>query len=276
MVRRLREAVLGETIRSVEVLRPAICLPLSPGKLKRLASGRKIQSVERRGKNILIGLAGDLVIRVHLRMTGGLHRVPDARLRPAATRAALLLTRGAILFEDPRALGRITIHGRTEADRLLAHLGPEPLSEEFTLERFLGIARSSHQPAKLFLMDQARIAGLGNIYAAEALHRARIHPAQPVSSISGARLAELHQAIVTVLRYAVQSAFTAYARAGSVSEGEDFEPAVYGRAGQPCRVCSAVVRRMAQGGRSTYYCPGCQKPARTRTRRTRSLKKRSR
>ena len=129
-------------------------------------------------------------------------------------------------------------------------LGPEPLTEEFTAGSFVMSARRSRKPAKLFLMDQSHVAGLGNIYAAEALFRARIHPARPMNRVSRSKLVALHAAIVEVVREAVEA----------VCEGaDDFPRQVYGREGEPCFRCKSRIRRMAQGGRSTYFCPRCQK-----------------
>jgi formamidopyrimidine-DNA glycosylase len=224
------------------------------------ARGKRIEAIERRAKNILIHLSGDAVIRVHLRMTGNLYVVPDHRFRPTTARAWFELDdlRG-LVFDDPRALGRMTYHRRGELDVILGKLGPEPLDPGFTPERFLEIAGRSKQPAKLFLLDQNRIAGLGNIYAAEVLHRARIHPARTMDRISAKRLQRLHTEIVRVLDIAVQSACKAYSGPGSYNSEETFPVAVYGREDAPCPVCRRNVRRIPQGGRSTYFCPGCQR-----------------
>jgi formamidopyrimidine-DNA glycosylase len=199
-------------------------------------------------------------------MTGDVRVIPDARLHAATARALLVFRDGrALAFDDPRALG--VMHACTAADvaRLEEELGPEPLSPDFTPEVFAGIARRSKKPAKLFLMDQSRLAGLGNIYAAEALFRARIHPAHPMNRLSRRQLDRLHRAVVSVLESAIASAEKAYANPGGFREGEDFPLQVYGREGEPCRVCGGKIRRVAQGGRSTYYCPVCQR-ARRRSR----------
>jgi formamidopyrimidine-DNA glycosylase len=142
---------------------------------------------------------------------------------------------------------------------LLASIGLDPLSPGFTVERFAALARRSRAAVKTFLMDQRRVAGLGNIYAAEALHRAGIDPRRRACRLSRARLSRLHRAIVGVLRRAVRSAARAYRRPGQFAEGEYFRLAVYGREGKPCPRCRRPIRRLPQGGRSSYFCPGCQK-----------------
>jgi formamidopyrimidine-DNA glycosylase len=108
-------------------------------------------------------------------------------------------------------------------------------------------------------MDQSKIAGLGNIYAAEALYRARVNPRKPMEKLSLAKLRRLHGVIVDILELAVQSAVAAYSNPGAFGEAEEFPLDVYGREGQPCRTCLRKIRRIPQGGRSTYFCPGCQR-----------------
>ena len=252
--RKLRRDATGARIISARLLhRPN-------RRLERRVAGRTIRAVERRGKNILLHLDEDLAIRVHLRMTGNLYVIADLRSRPPSTRAWFTLDGGrGLILDDPRALGMIEIHTVAELEALMNELGPEPLSAEFSPEAFLSAARRSARPAKLFLLDQNRIAGLGNIYAAEALHRARVDPAKPLNRLTRRKLERLHQAIVEVLSHAVQSACIAYTGPGQFEASETFPLAVYGREGQACPVCARRVRRYVQGGRSTYYCPGCQR-----------------
>lgn len=234
--------------------------PQSPDEVEDLLRGRLIEAVDRRAKYILVRLSGGLVMRVHLRMTGNLYVVPDVRFRPQATRAYFEF-RGhrGMVFEDFRALGRIHVRGAAETEELLKGLGPEPLAPEFQVEVFQAAAKSSSQAAKLFLMDQTRVAGLGNIYVAEALFRARVNPSKPICRVSKAKIAALYGAIVQVLEQAVESACAAYAGPGQFGEAESFSRLVYDREGQACRVCRRKIRRIRQGSRSTYYCPGCQR-----------------
>jgi len=224
------------------------------------AAGRSIEALDRRGKNLILRLSGGWFARVHLKMTGDLRVLPDARLRPQTVRAWFELEDGrAVVLDDPRALGRISLHPEQEEQELFRDLGPEPFSPEFTPAALLASARRTARPAKLWLMDQRTVAGLGNIYAAEALFEAGIDPRKPASSLPRQRIERLHSTIVRVLETALASVRAAYERPGAFSEGEFYPVAVYGREGEPCRRCGAAVRRIPQGGRSTYYCPKCQK-----------------
>ncbi len=192
-------------------------------------------------------------------MTGNLYVVADSRFRPAATRAWLEFEDGrALVFEDPRALGRVHAHPPQAIEKLLKGIGIEPLEAGFTPSSLASLTRKSKQPIKQFLLDQRHIAGIGNIYAAEALHEARINPTRPANTLTPVRIRRLHAAIVGVLDRAVQSACTAYRQPGRF-EAESFPLQVYDREGQRCGNCGRIIRRIPQGGRSTYFCPGCQK-----------------
>lgn len=258
--RKIQAEALGQKIVRAAVFRAGIVRPQSTDEVEAAITGRTIQCVERRAKNILLYLSGGTVVRIHLRMTGNLYVVLDVRLRSASVRAYFEF-RGhrGLVFDDPRALGRLHVHTKDEIDQFAATLGPEPLSPEFTLDWLAVAARASRKPAKLFLMDQSTISGLGNIYAAEALFRARVHPAKPMNRLRRPKLKALHEAIVTVLADAVQSACITYSGPGNFGEAESFPCFVYDREGEACSICRRLVRRMSQGGRSTYYCPGCQK-----------------
>jgi formamidopyrimidine-DNA glycosylase len=259
--RKLNEAgILGSRILHMHYLRPAIARPQIASEIENAAEGRILRKIDRRAKNLLLHLSGGFVLRVHLRMTGNLFVIPDARFLPANARAYFEFPRHrALIFHDPRALGRIHLHTEGELSQLLAPLGPEPLSKDFTVEWLQAAAAKSRKPAKLFLMNQNSLAGLGNIYAAEALFQARIDPAKPMNRLRHSKLAALHTSIVRVLNDAVQSACKAYSGPGDFSEAETFSCFVYDREGDSCLVCRRKVRRIRQGGRSTYYCPGCQK-----------------
>ena len=261
--RKIRPAVAGRRILSLRILRPRIALPHAPGELEAFLQGRRIETVTRRAKNILLHLSGRpaAALHVHLRMTGNLEVLPDVRFLPSSARFFLEFSGHAgLVFTDPRALGRIRLLSQDDLSALDAALGPEPLSRSFTPARLAAAARVSRQPAKLFLLDQKRIAGLGNIYAAEALFLARIHPAQPMTTLPPARIHALHRAIVDTLRLALRSAEREYSRPGTRSEAGDFPLHVYGRQGHPCLDCGHLVHRVKQGARSTYFCPHCQPP----------------
>jgi formamidopyrimidine-DNA glycosylase len=186
--------------------------------------------------------------------------IPDWRLRATGTSAWFAFDDGrGLIFRDTRGLGSLRVLDEAQLRKLLAQIGPEPLSAAFTNEAFLGSASGSRQPIKLFLMDQRRVAGLGNIYAAEALFQAGIDPRAPAGSLKARRMGPLRAAIVAGLRDAVRSACKAYSRPGGFQEAEDFPLAVYGREHESCGRCGGVIRRITQGGRSTYFCPKCQR-----------------
>lgn len=256
--RRLVPAITGKRIRAVHVIRATPLKPQRPATLARLATGRSVKAVQRRGKNIVIELSGGYAIRIHLRMTGELYAAPMPDSTPAVRVWFELSGRLALIFRDPRALGRISVGSAAEIARQLERLGPEPLGDGFTLQTFLAGAARSRQPAKLFLMDQTHVAGLGNLYAAEVLFRAGVNPRQPMAQVGTDKLRRLYSAIRTVLREAVRSATIAYKRPGKYREGE-FGRSVYAREGEPCPVCSGRIHRIQQAGRSTYYCPRCQR-----------------
>jgi len=197
---------------------------------------------------------------MHLRMTGNVYVLRDCRFPPAKARLLLNFTDGrALVFDDPRCLGRVGAFPRKDIPALLPPLGPEPLDPAFSWKIFVDIARKSKMPAKLFLMDQQKVAGLGNIYAAEALFEAKIDPRIPIGSVSTARLQRLHAAIRQVLTAAIPCCERAYSQPGRFVEGAEYPMAVYGRKGLPCPRCKATVARIPQGGRSTYFCPRCQR-----------------
>jgi formamidopyrimidine-DNA glycosylase len=258
--RKLRKSAVGSTLISAHIERRRITAPQAPDEVESLAAGRAIERITRRGKNILIGLSGGLTLHIHLRMTGNLYVIPDSRFRVAGVSAWFELDGGrALIFEDMRGLGALRLLDAAQLGELLGQLGPEPLSRRFTAEAFTASAAGVRQPAKLFLMDQRRVAGLGNIYAAEALHAARVDPRAPIGSVSPRRMRALRDEIVRILRDAVRSACRAYSRPGGFQEAEDFPLAVYGRENEACRRCGGVILRIAQGGRSTYFCPKCQR-----------------
>jgi formamidopyrimidine-DNA glycosylase len=246
-----RRALRGRRITALHIYRRRISEPQRPAAVQRVAANRRVLDLCRRGKFIEIQLDG-ATIHVHLRMTGNLYPLAHAGMRPATASACFQLDNGrALVFDDPRGLGVLRLGAAPPT-------GLDPLTPAFSLERFLALARAARGSVKAWLLDQRRIGGLGNIYAAEALFAAGIDPRRAPASLRRSRLARLHAAIVRILTDAVQSASLAYQRPGGCSEGERFDPAVYGREGLPCLRCRGPIRRLAQGGRSTYFCPRCQ------------------
>ena len=250
--RRLREEAVGAVIERARLLRPSIATGDIEGACRRV----RLERVERRGKNILLHLSQGGVLHVHLRMTGNLYVIPDHRLLVSSVRAVFELSdKRGIVFEDSRALGRIALRSGDE----LPEVGWDPLDPGFTVEALAALAKGSKQPAKLFLMDQRKVAGLGNIYAAEALFRAGVDPRKAMGALRRARLIRVHGAIVSVIESAMETVNALYSRPGSMEETEQRTLMVYGREGEACRVCGKRVKRIAQGGRSTYFCGTCQR-----------------
>ena len=246
-VRRLRRAVAGRTIARVELLHPSLRRRISAARLRSLR-GAAIRTVERRGKHQLLTLNDGRVLHAHFRMTGDWHLDRSDDALPRFARAAIVFDDGSrVVLDDPRALSTLDLHP-AGADLALG-LGPEPGDPALTPETFFERLSSKRGPIKPVLLDQGVIAGLGNIYAAEALWHARIAPAARASSLSRAQVRVLLSAIRRVIDRATGARYTD----ASVSR-----LAVYDRAGKACRRCGTPIVRIVQAGRSTYHCPTCQ------------------
>lgn len=261
VVQSLRDAGIEQKrIQQAHIVRPLITRPQSCEEVERFSSHVTIRTIRRRAKNIVLDLSNAYSLRVHLRMTGDLSSRPAAETSGPSVRAWWQLAANkALVFTDSRALGRVHVYKTADLERLLQKLGPEPLSADFTSDRFLAAAKKCKMPVKLFLMDQTKVAGLGNIYAAEALFRAGISPQRLAFSISTRRLESLRLAIQDTLRSAVHSIYKAYKSPGGYrNHRDDFDRFVYGRAGEGCVRCGRPVKKMQQGGRTTYFCAHCQ------------------
>ncbi len=224
------------------------------------AWGRKVIGIGRRGKFLLWTLEGGVELVVHLGMTGGFRRE-----RTPHTRAEFLLEGGALFFHDPRRLGRIWAvdQGNYGEIPLLRRLGPEPLGT-FPLGPFLEGLRRSRKALKVLLLDQTLAAGLGNIYADEALFRAGLHPARPAHTLTEEEGRRLHEAIRQVLAEAIALGGStlsdrSYQRPDGKPGAYQKVHAVYARTGLPCPQCQTPVARMVLGGRGTHFCPQCQR-----------------
>ena len=252
----------GRTIAAVRITSDAVPLidGASPAEFTHRLKGRRIEELSRRGKYLILHLSGGLHLIVHLRMTGALlHR--DARaLADRYLRAVLSLDDGAELrFTDLRKLGRLRL--AVNPEEVVGKLGPEPLDAAFTaaaLKRAIGKRRA---PIKAVLLDQRALAGLGNIYADEALFAARIHPLRRADTLSEAENRRLHRSIRRVLRDALDNrgaSFRDYVDGGGREGRHQFHVTVFRRTGQACYVCGAEIERTKVGGRSTHFCPRCQ------------------
>src|SRR5712691_5028354 len=272
VVRALRRVVVGRRIIAAEVTLPKLIAPTTPSAFKRKIKGSTITGVSRRGKFILIecqkpARQQGLVLAVHLRMTGKfLYMSPDDAL-PTHARAIFYLDNDRrLVFSDQRKFGVMKLLAKSRLSRTkgISELAPEPFSDEFNVVYLKDTLARSRRTLKTLLLDQTRVLGLGNIYAAEALFRARINPFKIAATLSSKRIARLHLEILEVLRDAISDSSTSridLEHPDGVSYGEAFERfwQVYEREGEPCVKCGARIRRITHGGRSTYWCPKCQR-----------------
>ena len=283
VVRALRRVVVGRRIVAAEVTLPKLILPTSTSAFRRKLKGSIITGVSRRGKFSLIHIekggalphgrptaparTSEHVVAVHLRMTGKfLYLSADDEL-PKHARAIFYLDNDRrLVFSDQRKFGvmKLVAKSRLRKTKGIGELAPEPFSDDFNVGYLKDTLARSRRTLKTLLLDQTRVLGLGNIYAAEALFRARINPFKISSELSMKRVARLHAEILEVLRDAISDSSTSridLEQLDGVSYGEAFEKfwQVYEREGEPCIRCGARIRRITHGGRSTYWCPKCQR-----------------
>jgi formamidopyrimidine-DNA glycosylase len=248
---RARAIAMGRTITSVIVRHPAQRRGL-PVRDARSLAGDRVLRVERRGKSQRFMLASGRVLHVHFRMTGD-WTVLGAGPLPRAVRAVIAFDDGGRLaLHDPRALSVISLCADGPDD---AGLGPDATDPAVNARYLAGSLASRRIPIKVALLDQSIVAGIGNIYAAEALWRARIDPRTPANRLARARLGALARAIRSTMQAALRRQQRYY---GSAEGGGPDRFAVYDREGEPCRRCGAPVKRITQAQRSTYFCAGCQ------------------
>lgn len=261
IVRDLQRPLAGATIRGVDILsESAIAVPTAAEFAAKLP-GRRIQGVDRRGKFIILRLEPGVLL-VHLRMTGRLLLATNGaeEADPPHLRVALQLDRGRLLFVDTRKFGRLYL--AADANAFLGSLGAEPLDPAFTPTALGDCLQGRRACVKSILLDQRVVAGIGNIYADEALFAAGISPARAAGTLSEAEVEALHSAIRSELQRGIHhrgTTFSDYRDAHGRRGGHREFLRVYGRAGQPCSQCGAEIQRSRLGGRSSHYCPRCQR-----------------
>jgi formamidopyrimidine-DNA glycosylase len=269
--RQIGPELVGRRIESMEVFDERLTRPVRPREVERAVAGRRIESVGRRGKYLLVRIEGGRWLVMHLRMTGnivlGAPR-PDVRF----LRAVIRLGGGTTLqFTDARRFGTAVVLDDAEVDAYMAaRAGVEPLSERLTAERICELAAGRRAPLKSFLLMQDGIAGIGNIYADEALWRARLHPLSPAGSMRLEHCERLREGIVGALEAGLDNggaSIDKYRDARGAEGTMQDEFCVHNREGQPCPRCGTEIRRIVLGGRSTYFCPVCQQRLRRRRRR---------
>ena len=251
----------GQTLAVVDILDPRLTRPLDPREVAAELQGERVARVERRGKYLVVRLEGGGALLVHLRMTGSFGFEPTSH-----ERAVVELEDGSrLVYRDVRRFGTWLVVTNDELEPYIAGKnGPEPLGPRFTTTWLAGRLATRRAALKSVLLDQSVVAGLGNIYADEALWRARLSPLRPANGLGLDEARRLHRAIRTVLRLGIErqgSTLRDYARPDG-SEGEmQREFRVYGREGEPCPRCRTPIAKARVGGRGTWYCPHCQPSA---------------
>ncbi len=270
--RALAPAVEGRVIELIQVLDPRWCEPAPPEELRAAVDGRRVERIERRGKYLDWVLEDEVHLVMHLRMTGNILLVRRDDPEPPYVRVRIVLDSGEqALFTDPRRFGTgVVLLGDAARDTYFSErLGVEPLSPDFTTEGLRALAKGRKQPVKAFLLSQERIAGVGNIYADEALFRARIHPQRPVGNLTRPQLEALRGAVIESLEAGID------ARGASIDDFRHPDGArgsfqdrflIHLREGEPCVRCGAPVKKMRAAGRGTYVCERCQPRPRAKRR----------
>lgn len=270
VVRTLRPLIEGKRIRCTHVLHPIAVKPQSPRRLAELATDRLIESVGRKGKYVVLMLDHGL-LTLHFKLDGQLVWFADGKeflVRANANEngvhvdVAFELSNGVLGFADRRHFGRVYTWDSPENSPGLASLGVDALAKEFTVARLRNLLASSVRPLKDFLLDQTRVAGLGNIYSCESLWHARLDPRRRAKSVKPEEAKRLHKAIVSVLRRALECCLHPAPDFRDPQwwfQGLEKILRAYGREGESCRRCGAAIQRVEQGGRSTYWCRRCQK-----------------
>jgi formamidopyrimidine-DNA glycosylase len=252
--------VIGRRITGVTLLWEGIVRQPSVEEFRSRIAGQKIVGLARRGKYLLVNLSrGDLLI-IHLKMSGSLLVGRDSPEPPRFTRAIIHLDRGvSIFFRDPRKFGLMRLVKDKES--VVGELGPEPLEPEFTPGLLQKLLAKRLAPIKALLCDQNFIAGIGNMYADEALFAAKIHPLRTGASLSREETKRLHRAIRQVLRAGIGhkgASVENYYRPNGTTGTAHFEFKVAHRGGEPCPNCGTPIERITVRGRGTYFCPKCQ------------------
>ncbi len=260
--RQLAPHLEGRRIVDVEILDPRWTRPVDPAEVAEQLRGAIVERIGRSGKYLVWTLSGERYLLVHLRMTGAL--LFDPAVEPSHTRVRFELDEGhRLVYVDPRRFG--TAHllvGAAARDAYLAlRLGIEPFTPEFTAVHLRGLARGRTAPVKSFVLDQRRIAGVGNIYADEALFRAGIHPLRPAGRLTAAQWGRLRDAIEEALAAGID------AKGATIDDFRHVDGArgsfqdrflVHRRADEPCPRCGRAIRKIVVGGRGTYVCEHCQ------------------
>ena len=261
VVRALRSHVVGQTIRKCRIIHPIAVKPQTPAPLRKLLRENRIEEVSRIGKYLILGLAHG-ILAFHFKFDGQILLFDAAPARSVHVDVLLVLDKVTLGFVDPRHLGRMNWHESVEATPALKKLGVDIFSNEFTSAAFHAILKKSHLAVKLLLTDQTKLAGLGNIYSSEALWHARLSPRRRANRLTSEETRRLHKAIVSTARRALECCSHPPPDFRNPEWWfSDLTPIlrVYGREGERCRRCGGTIKRIQQGGRSSFFCPRCQR-----------------
>ncbi len=267
VARSLDRLVGRQRISAAKLLQPDIAPETTPQSFARRLRGRRIERVGRRGKLLVFELERGLVLLTHLRMTGRFLLLPIEAPLPKHTHAIFYLAdERRLVFSDQRRFGRMRLLSVAEMPHLkqIRALAPEPFADEFTPAYLRAVFARTRRALKEVLLDQTKVTGLGNIYAAEAMFLAGINPQTVAANLSPRRLPRLHRAIIAVLHESIAHGSTLNVDPEDI-EGSYYDGGyqgrwrVYDRAGEPCGKCKTRIRRIVQANRSTYFCPRCQR-----------------
>jgi formamidopyrimidine-DNA glycosylase len=260
IVRKLRSQLLGTAIQDAHLRWPRTLASPSARKFNTLIKGQVIQGVTRRAKYFILELS-DFSLLIHLRMSGDL-RIKEGKIKPEKHDRLILSLLSpdgdlrSLVFNDTRKFGRVWL--TADEEEVLGKLGPEPLSTRFTPAWLYSALHSRHRLLKPLLLDQTFLAVLGNIYADESLHLAKLHPLAASDSVTAEQAQALQKAICTVLNEGIRRNGASF---DWVYRGGEYQNhfRVYDRTGKPCPVCETSIERIVVGQRSTHFCPNCQR-----------------
>ena len=260
--RHLAPHVEGRVVTVLEVSDARWCRPLAGEEVAAAVQGRRVEALARRGKYLIWEFEDDVHLMLHLRMTGTLLLDPPAPPRHARVRFALDDGR-ELIFDDPRRFGtgELALGGDAREAFFAMRLGVEPFAPEFTSAHLYALTRVSRAPIKAFLLDQRKVAGVGNIYADEALFRARIHPLRPAGRLTRKQVAGLRDAVVASLEdglAAKGASIDDFRHPDGVQGSFQDRFLIHLREGEPCLACGRAVRKLRAAGRGTYACESCQ------------------
>ena len=263
----LEPMLVGRRFERVEITDPRVTRPLDPHEVAIELQGETVEAVERRGKYLVLRFGSGRVLLIHLRMTGSLLHSRNGALEDDPYRRAVVnLDDGSdVMYRDVRRFGTwLLLEPEEEVPYLMERLGEEPLGKRFTPAALAARLRNRRAPIKAALLDQRAAAGLGNIYADEALWRAKIHPLRPAGSLTDEEVRRLNRAIKAALRAGIARQGTTLRNyrtpTGARGSMQD-ELRVYGREGEPCPRCGTAITKTRAGGRGTWFCPNCQPEA---------------